>query len=254
MASAPSSPERPKAGDEDLPRRSSDQFTHDTNRRTSTVQGSAMEDDLKSEGILSNTSDQGSSRRYKAQSRSAMAAMMSGLESRLLPKAFTRGRDSSRGPSRRGSSLDSRSPSASSSRFPRSISPASRLHSKSKSTNVSTDRVNQLKMESAHNKSDEALVKHSGGLPGYVKPAEQEETGERLAKDVFDRDQNVIDSTDEEADESSSEEEDIPGVMVVHARGRKKKPADISTITPSDFSKSKDTKAADEGTFTAHLY
>lgn len=110
-------------------------------------------------------------------------------------------------------------------------------------------------MEGSHNKSDEALVKHTGGLPDYVKPAAQEDSGERLAKDVFDRDQNMIESSDEDGDESSSEEEleHIPGVMVVHARGRKKKSLDISSITPSDFNKPKDDKAADESTLLPWL-
>ncbi|KAJ5594861.1 uncharacterized protein N7459_001069 [Penicillium hispanicum] len=244
MASAPSSPERPKAGEEDLSRRSSDQFTQETDRRASTGQGLGLEEDSKSD-LGSNAAEQGSSKKSKAQGRSAMAAMMSGLESRLFPKSFTRGRDSSRGSSRRGSSLDSRSPS-SSSRFTRSISPGSQLHSGSKSTSTSTERVNQLTMEDTRNKSDEALVKRAGGLPDYVKPAAQEDSGERLAKDVFDRDQNMIESSDDDGDDSLSEEEHIPGVTVVHARGRKNKSSDISSITPSDFSKSKHDKTADE--------
>lgn len=97
-------------------------------------------------------------------------------------------------------------------------------------------------MEDAHNKSDETLAKRSGGLPDYVKPTEQGEGGERLAKDVFDRDKNIIESSDEDGDDSSSEDDHTsPGT--VQWRGRKKRDSDISTITPSDFNKSKGSKS-----------
>lgn len=86
-------------------------------------------------------------------------------------------------------------------------------------------------MEDAHNKSDEALAKPPGGLPDYVKPSEQEDSGERLAKDVFDRDKNMIESSEDTGDELTSDDEQIPG--------HKKKGSDISTITPSDFNKPK---------------
>lgn len=71
-----------------------------------------------------------------------------------------------------------------------------------------------------------------------MKPT-SEESGERLAKDLFDSDKNIIESSDEEEndddEESSSEEENIPGVQVVSWEGRKKKAADISSISSSDF-------------------
>lgn len=112
-------------------------------------------------------------------------------------------------------------------------------------------------MESTHNKSDEALVKPSGSMPTYVQPAEHGESGERLAKDVFDRDNNIIESSSEDDDdddddesdeddddyEGSGDDEPIPGVTFVTVdRGRKdKKRDDITTITASDFNKPKDT-------------
>lgn len=97
-------------------------------------------------------------------------------------------------------------------------------------------------MEDAHNKSDETLAKPSGGLPDYVKPSEQEE-GERLAKDVFDRDKNIIESSDDDEDDSYSEDDQIGGF--VQWRGRKKRGSDISTITSSDFIKPKEEKPQD---------
>jgi hypothetical protein len=111
-------------------------------------------------------------------------------------------------------------------------------------------------MEGSHNKSDEALVKPSGSMPTYVQPTEHGESGERLAKDVFDRDNNLIESSssDDEEDsdddddgedddyEDSGEEESISGVtFVTVGRGRtKKKSDDITSITASDFTKPKD--------------
>lgn len=93
-------------------------------------------------------------------------------------------------------------------------------------------------MQDAHNQSDEALPnnKQLGGLPGYVKPAEHQDTGERLAKDVFDRDKNIIESSEDDGDESSSDDEQMA------RRGRKKKGSDITRITPSDFEKARDDK------------
>jgi hypothetical protein len=106
-------------------------------------------------------------------------------------------------------------------------------------------------MEGSHNKSDEALVKPSGSMPTYVQPTEHGESGERLAKDVFDRDNNLIessssddeqDSDDEDDYEGSDEEESIPGMTFVTVpRGRtKNKKDDITSITASDFTKPKD--------------
>jgi hypothetical protein len=102
-------------------------------------------------------------------------------------------------------------------------------------------------MHDAFNKSDEALAKPHGSLPDYIKPTAVEEGGERLAKDVFDRDKNMIESSEDEANDTSSDEDStLEGV-----RGRKKKKdSDITSITPSDFEKSKDdnSKQAEERT------
>ncbi|KAJ5984178.1 Universal stress protein A [Penicillium waksmanii] len=202
MTSAPSSPERHAADAEDPSHKSSDQ-------------------------------------REKTQGRKGMAAMMSGLESKLFPRSFSRGRDSSHGSSRRGSSLDSRSP-----RFSRSVSPGARQFDSAKPTLADTEKGRAI-MHDAHNQSDEALgnTKRSSVLPNYVKPTEHEESGERLAKDVFDRDKNIIESSEDDGDDSSSDDEHIEG------RGRKKKGSDITRITPSDFNKAREDKttSSEEG-------
>lgn len=103
-------------------------------------------------------------------------------------------------------------------------------------------------MQDAHNQSDEALsTKSSAAFPVYVKPTEHEESGERLAKDVFDRDKNIIESSEDDGDESSSEDDHIEGGQ--HSRGRKKKGSDITRITHSDFNKAREdkTESSEEG-------
>ncbi|KAJ5595921.1 hypothetical protein N7450_002379 [Penicillium hetheringtonii] len=238
MASAPSSPERSTNNTDGRPRRSSDQFSRETTRDLSAAHVERAEDASKSDLSLSSEPET-SKKRDKSQSRKGMAAMMSGLESRLFPRSFSRGRDSSRGSSRRGTSLDSRSLS-STSQFSRSVSPGTRqLDSAPKPTVADTEKGRAIRMQDAHNQSDEALPnnKQLGGLPGYVKPAEHQDTGERLAKDVFDRDKNIIESSEDDGDESSSDDEQMA------RRGRKKKGSDITRITPSDFEKARDDKA-----------
>lgn len=110
------------------------------------------------------------------------------------------------------------------------------------SSKPSTDRSKL--MEEAHNKSDEALAKHTNVLPDYVKPSEHEESGERLAKDVFDREKNMIESSEEEDEGSSSDEEHISDSSSLHAdqKGGPGGP-DLSAITQSDFETTKDDKA-----------
>ncbi|KAJ5093671.1 hypothetical protein N7456_009532 [Penicillium angulare] len=242
MASAPSSPERHRADPDDMPRRSSEEFAREASRRASTTgHGLGLEEDSKLD--MSPNADQTGSKKHKTQGRKAMAAMMSGLESRLFPKSFTRGRDSSRGSSRRGSSVDSKSPAAS--RSSRSASPDSR-ESRDRQFGASQSPAEEkrkgLNYDSAQNRSDEGLAKPSStpSLPDYVKPTE-EEPGVRLAKDVFDSDKNIIESSEEE-DEISTDDDNIAGMQVVH-RGRKKRPTDISSISQSDFKPKEESKS-----------
>lgn len=220
MASAPSSPERHN-GDATQPRRSLDL----------TREGPLGAEETKNEALTS-VSEQNLPKKYKPNSRKSVASMMSGLESRLFPKSFTRGRDTSRGSSRRGSSVDSRSPSSS------KLDNESPPSANTSTNNDMSKRSSLVISEEAHNQSDEALAKPAGGLPDYVKPSEENEPGERLAKDVFDRDKNIILSSDEET--SSDEEQDG------QPRGRKKK-VDVTFITPSDF-RPKETKEQKEET------
>ncbi|KAJ5513183.1 Universal stress protein A [Penicillium fimorum] len=236
MASAPSSPERYTANREALPRRSSDQAVdtvHSTSRRLS------INDGAKSD-VASNSPEQPHAKRRfmqardRSQSRKGVAAIMSG---RLFPRSFSRGRDrdSSRGPSQRGSSLDAHSnPSP---ERGRPSSPGSHSVHVETLTPAPVDSEKPFAMQDTFNKSDEALAKPHGSLPDYIKPTAVEEGGERLAKDVFDRDKNVIESSEDE-DTSSDEDSTLDC-----ERGRKK---NITSITPSDFEKSNNSKQSEE--------
>ncbi|KXG48007.1 Universal stress protein A [Penicillium griseofulvum] len=244
MASAPSSPERHSADREDLPRRSSDQpveTVRSTTRRLSISDGgkSDVASSLESTSLEQpHIKKRFLQARDRSQSRKGVAAIMSG---RLFPRSFSRGRDrdSSRGPSPRGSSLDANS----------TPSPERGRPSSSGSHSVHVETITpapvnpgkSLNMHDTFNKSDEALAKPHGSLPDYIKPTAVEEGGERLAKDVFDRDKNMIESSEDE-DTSSDEDSTLDGL-----RGRKKKKhSDITSITPSDFEKSNISKQSEE--------
>lgn len=244
MASAPSSPERHTAEREAFLRRSSDQAV-DTVRSTT----GSIDDDAKSDVTSTSLEQPYAKKRFlqardRSQSRKGVAAIMSG---RLFPRSFSRGRDrdSSRGSSQRGSSLDSRSASSPERGRPSSSSTHSVHVETLTPAPISSGKGKSLNMHDTFNKSDEALAKPHGSLPDYIKPAAVEEEGERLAKDVFDRDKNMIESSEDEANDTSSDEDStLDGV-----RGRKKKKdSDITSITPSDFAKSKgdDSKQSEE--------
>ncbi|CAI7599939.1 unnamed protein product [Penicillium palitans] len=236
MASAPSSPERHTADCEALPRRSSDHIV-DTVRSTTGLGIDEAKSDVASTSLEQpHVKKRFLQARDRSQSRKGVAAIMSG---RLFPRSFSRGRDrdSSRGSSQRGSSLDSHdtpspergrpSSSGSHSVHVETLTPAPSSSGKGKSLN----------MHDTFNKSDEVLTKPHGSLPDYIKPAAVEEGGERIAKDVFDSDKNMIESSEDEANDTSSDED----ITLEGARGRKKKKdSDITSITPSDFEKSKD--------------
>ncbi|EKV12444.1 Universal stress protein A [Penicillium digitatum] len=235
MASAPSSPERPTAECEAFPRRSSDQVVDTIRSTTGSIDNNAKSD------VTSTTIEQPHAKkrfmqaRDRSQSRKSVAAMMSGC---LFPRSFSRGRDrdSSRGSSQRGSSLDSHSASSPERGRPGSSNSHSLHVNILTPTPLGSGKGKSLNIHEIFNKSDDALAKPHGSLPDYIKPAAVEEEGERLAKDVFDRDKNMIESSEDEANETSSDEDStLDGV-----RGRKKKKdSDITSITPSDFVKAK---------------
>ncbi|CAG8035130.1 unnamed protein product [Penicillium salamii] len=240
MASAPSSPERQTAEPGAFPRRSSDQVI--ATGRPST--GRLGDDDAKS-NVASNSGEHSHSKkrflqaRDRSQGRKGMAAMIPG---RLLPRSFSRGRDSSHGSSQRGSSLDSRSPPSPERGRPSSSGGHSSHVEEFKPAPASSDKGKAVNIQDSLNKSGETLARPTGNLPDYVKPTASEEGGERLAKDVFDSDKNMIESSEDEANDTSSDDD---STLDGH-RGRshkQKHSVDITSITKSDFEKPTDEKA-----------
>ncbi|KAJ5702162.1 hypothetical protein N7488_009710 [Penicillium malachiteum] len=208
MASAPSSPERHPADPDDLPQRSSDE----SGRRAST-------------GASESSPNTERAKKQKFQGRSAMAAMMSGLESRLLPKSLTRGRTSNRDSSQRISSVDFLSPV---------IEAASRKLQK-----MALGGKPEI-WGPPTNESDEVFAERSGSssLPGYVKPTSAEQ-GERLAKDVFDSEHNIIHSSDDSDDDDDGDvwNEDVQSAATSSdTKGKQpRKSALKSVIRPQGF-------------------
>lgn len=237
MASAPSSPERHTADPGAIPRRSSDHAV-ETSRPTTDRLGN--EDGTQSTpasnaGDHSHTKRRFMHSRERSQGRKGMAAMMSG---RFFPRSFSRGRDSSRGSSRRGSSLDSRSSPSPERGRPSSSGGHSSHVEDFKPAAANLEKGRDVNMDHAPN---ETLVGFSGKLPDYIKPTASEEGGERLAKDVFDRDKNMIESSEDEDNDTSSDDD---SALDGH-RGRSKKQqdgTDITSITKKDFEKSTDEK------------
>ncbi|KAL4933382.1 universal stress protein family domain protein [Aspergillus undulatus] len=158
----------------------------------------------------------------------AMAAVMSGLGG--LP-SFSRGRDSSRGASKRGTSLDSHLPS--SGRRAQSGSPARRLPNSSLRTPVS-----DAPKSAADNTKDQAegtddkllrpSTSHHGSSEADVKGSTSGD--ERL----YDSDNNASDSSEDEGEESSSDEGVSSGNNGEDAERGRKKVADRDSMAESD--------------------
>ncbi|KAI9934996.1 hypothetical protein ASPWEDRAFT_175715 [Aspergillus wentii DTO 134E9] len=195
-----------------------------------------------------NVSDHGSSKRAAqpqekppskaVQSKSAMASVMSGIDLRVGLPSFARGRDSGRRSSTRGTSLD-RFPS----RFGRSSSPKNRLlnngNSNNNSLNLSkpgtlvTDKGKVIDMDNAYKHlSDAALANSTGSLASLPKPASrrtssegdglpaQSPADERLEKDMYDSENNPIDTSEDENEETSSSDDEASSGTETR-RGRK---------------------------------
>ncbi|KAI9044089.1 universal stress protein family domain protein [Aspergillus affinis] len=155
------------------------------------------------------------------QSKNAMAAVMSGLDLKVGLPSFTRGRDSSRNNNARGTSLDSR---LSTSRLGRSSSPRNRWLGSS-SRNASSNPGKPAPEKPAPEKPKPVEIENADkpqATPAPVPapaPTHRRETSdpdrkpstsgdERLAKDMYDSENNPIETSDEEADDSSSSDDD----------------------------------------------
>ncbi|KAF9892159.1 hypothetical protein FE257_002565 [Aspergillus nanangensis] len=159
--------------------------------------------------------------------KNAMAAVMSGLDLRAvgLP-SFTRGRDSGRNNTTRGTSLDSR---VSAPRFARSSSPKNRWLSPG-SRNQPANSTKPVAAVPPAEKSKQASDTESPEKDARPVPARESSdpdvksaipADERLEKDKYDSENNLLESSDEESDgSSSSDDEGSPSVEI--ERGRPK--------------------------------
>ncbi|KAF7593006.1 hypothetical protein BBP40_012165 [Aspergillus hancockii] len=165
------------------------------------------------------------------QGRNAMAAVMSGLDLRVGLPSFTRGRSSSRNSSARGTSLDSR------------ISPKNRWLSPSSRSQVAANppaKPTAPTVEKPKPTETESAVKQQPPRPATgrqpsdddVKSPPSEDV--RLEKDVYDSDNNLIETSEEEIDESSSSDDEGNS-----ERGRRKTPDRATPIGSDGTSASK---------------
>ncbi|OGM44919.1 universal stress protein family domain protein [Aspergillus bombycis] len=157
------------------------------------------------------------------QGRNAMAAVMSGLDIRVGLPSFTRGRSSSRNNSARGTSLDSRLSPKNRWLSPSSRSPASQstkpTAEKSKPTEIESASKQQPVRPAARRQSSDDDVRSP--TPG----------DERLEKDMYDSENNLIETSEEEVDDSTSSDDEASS-----ERGRKKTPDRATPIGDNETS------------------
>ncbi|KAL4754633.1 hypothetical protein BDW72DRAFT_115615 [Aspergillus terricola var. indicus] len=155
--------------------------------------------------------------------KSAMAAVMSGFDLKVGLPSFSRGRDSGRSASKRGTSLDSHLPSAA--RRAQSGSPARRLPNSSLRTSLSdasksaADKTKEVKTEGADDKLLQLPASRCGSTETDARGSASGD--ERL----YDSDNNASESSEEEEDDddSSSGDESSPESNSEEVkRGRKK--------------------------------
>ncbi|KAE8357126.1 hypothetical protein BDV27DRAFT_171142 [Aspergillus caelatus] len=159
------------------------------------------------------------------QGRNAMAAVMSGLDIRVGLPSFTRGRSSSRNNSARGTSLDSRLSPKNRWLSPSSRSPASQstkpTAEKPKPTETEIAGKQQPARPAARRQSSDDNVRSP--TPG----------DERLEKDMYDSENNLIETSEEEVDDSTSSDDEASS-----ERGRKKTPDRATPIGDNETSSS----------------
>ncbi|KAB8235538.1 universal stress protein family domain protein [Aspergillus alliaceus] len=219
VAPPPIPQKKPPADSEDAPRRSSDPLSvskdNNNNNNNNRPRPSIRWDDSVTmpPSVLSQrraSQAQEKPPTKALQGRNAMAAVMSGLDLRVGLPSFTRGRTSSRNSSSRGTSLDSRLSPKNRWLSPSSRSPAAQpvkptpAAEKPKPTETeSSSKPQPLRPAARLQPSDDDVRSPPAG-------------DERLEKDVYDSENNLIESSEEEVDDSTSDDE------VSSERGRKK--------------------------------
>ncbi|KAL5003521.1 hypothetical protein BDV10DRAFT_46978 [Aspergillus recurvatus] len=156
--------------------------------------------------------------------KGAMAAVMSGFDLKVGLPSFSRGRDSSRSASKRGTSLDSHLPSLV--RRAQSGSPARRLPNSSLRTSLpdasksAADKTTEVKAEGA----DDRLLQ----LPASRRGSTETDARGSASGDerLYDSDNNASESSEEEEDSSSSGDESSPESNSGEVKRGRKKTAD----------------------------
>ncbi|KAL4781629.1 hypothetical protein BJX76DRAFT_11818 [Aspergillus varians] len=176
--------------------------------------------------------------------KNAMAAVMSGFDLNFGLPSFSRGRDSSRGPSKRGTSLDSHLPPA---RRAQSGSPARRLPNSSLRSPVSgapkssTDKTKESKAERV---VEEKLARPPAPHRGYSETdARSSASGDGR---LYDSDHNASETSEEEVDLSSSDEEASSENNSDDIKRGRKKAADRNPSTGGETAEEVSKPASDE--------
>ncbi|KAL4920177.1 hypothetical protein BDW62DRAFT_199263 [Aspergillus aurantiobrunneus] len=152
--------------------------------------------------------------------KNAMAAVISGFDLKVGLPSFSRGRDSSRGVSKRGTSLDSHLPSRG--RRAQSGSPARRLPNSSLRSSVSDDPkpLTDKAKESKADGVDEKLLHPPASRRGSAETdAKASASGDER---LYDSDNNASESSEEEELSSSDEETSSENNSEDVKRGREK--------------------------------
>ncbi|KAE8144126.1 hypothetical protein BDV25DRAFT_167603 [Aspergillus avenaceus] len=213
-APPPLPPKKSSDDSEDAPRRSSDPISLNSNHKSDNhrPRPSIRWDDSVTmpPSVLSQRRASQAQEKPPAkalQGRTAMAAVMSGLDLRVGLPSFSRGRTSARNSSTRGTSLDSRLSPKNRWLSPSSRSPAAQPTKPAEKAKPTEPEVKQQPVRPANRRqSSEDDVKSPAGEG-------------RLEKDVYDSENNLIETSDEEADDSSSSDDEAGAT-----RGRKKTP------------------------------
>ncbi|KAE8379926.1 hypothetical protein BDV26DRAFT_279995 [Aspergillus bertholletiae] len=160
------------------------------------------------------------------QGRNAMAAVMSGLDIRVGLPSFTRGRSSSRNNSARGTSLDSRlSPKN------RWLSPSSRSPA-AQPTKRAAEKPKPIEAETVAGKQQPSRPAARRQTSDDDVRSPTTPADERLEKDLYDSENNLIETSEEEVDDSTSDDE------ASSERGRKKTPDRATPVGDNETSPS----------------
>lgn len=238
VASSPTSPERPPSGSVDDPSNGSNVVPSESH--VADRSGVDIHSDYKFD-MQPSAPDQGPKRVSQPQAqdrppsravqgKNAVAAVMGGFDLKAIP-TLSRGRDSTRRISPRGLSLDSRPSHAGRSLSPKSarLLSANPINLAFRAGRLVTDKGKVIDKDSAYRHlSDEAMSRASGSLANLPRPASRQgsdadgQTDERLEKDMYDSENNPIDTSEEEYDTSSSEDDSSLRARRGSKRGRKR--------------------------------